>query len=167
MHSATCSIWSRKVKLKVSGKTGAIQGAANKAGLCQEHSPWLAQHLLRRSRRTQRDSPPDHDMVRPRIAARSPALHQRRSQEIAAVHEQKWNAIRSGQQYLNKIATQSAAFLYVIAVDGGEKGTKFKPTGSHRSCETTTAQFLDQDASGVSLQEKPVADRGGFEPPTP
>jgi len=102
-------------------------------------------------------------MVRPRIAARSPALHQRRSQEDVAVYEQKWNVIRSGQQYLNKIATQSAAFLYVIAVDGGEKGTKFKPTGTHRFCETTTAQFLDQDASGVSLQEKPVADRGGNE----
>ena len=29
MHSATCSIWSRKVKLKVSGKTGAIHFASH------------------------------------------------------------------------------------------------------------------------------------------
>lgn len=27
MHSATCSIWSREMKLKVSGETGTIQAA--------------------------------------------------------------------------------------------------------------------------------------------
>ena len=41
MHNATCSIWSRKVKQLVSGKTGAIH--SDETGVIQRrHNIWSA-----------------------------------------------------------------------------------------------------------------------------